>query len=191
MDKKLSLRKAAEITGISHPYLSQLETGSHTKPSVEILDKLAEGLGIHGNYLSYLAGYLSIPRVELDPTLTEEEKDQKIWELIHEKPGGFYYDPSDTPSLSQYLSQHKYDKNKLLQTVKLAHEHDESLPVIVNKENKVNIKVYKEDGKILNPQDTRELNALIQGFLYGKKFISEKLEEDAFEDAYNDEDKHY
>lgn len=92
-DKKLSLRKAAELTGISHPYLSQLETGSHKKPSAEKLEKIAEGLDIHFNYLSYLAGYISYPTIENDETLTDEEKEEQIKEAIHKIPGNIFDDP--------------------------------------------------------------------------------------------------
>ncbi|MEY2304846.1 hypothetical protein [Bacillus tropicus] len=56
----------------------------------------------------------------------------------------------------------------------------------------MNIQVYKENGLSLNAQDTRELTAMINGFLYGKKFVSREDEENtAFEDAYNDEVKNY
>lgn len=77
-EKKLSLRKAAELTGVSHPYLSQLETGSNKKPSIEILEKLALGLDIHNNYLTYLAGYYKMPLIENDDTLTAEEKKKNM-----------------------------------------------------------------------------------------------------------------
>ncbi|PEW67205.1 hypothetical protein CN448_20025 [Bacillus cereus] len=93
IDKKLSLRQIAELTGISHPYLSQLETGSHKKPSPEILEKIAEGLDINYNYLSYLAGYFRLPAIENNETLTNEEKEEQIKEAIHEIPGNIFDDP--------------------------------------------------------------------------------------------------
>jgi transcriptional regulator with XRE-family HTH domain len=39
--KNLSLREASRRAGVSHSYLSQVETGSHDRPSIEILEKLA------------------------------------------------------------------------------------------------------------------------------------------------------
>ncbi|WP_242318861.1 helix-turn-helix transcriptional regulator [Bacillus cereus group sp. BfR-BA-01349] len=194
-EKKLSLRKAAELTGVSHPYLSQLETGSNKKPSIEILEKLALGLDLHNNYLTYLAGYYKMPHIEYDENLTDEEKEEKIWAEIHKVDGGFTNNPFDI--LSPYpqdppAAQYNDDKNKLFKTATLACEHNQPFPIIVDKENKVNIEVYKENGLTLNEQDTRELTAMINGFLYGKKFVSKEDEENtAFEDAYNDEDKNY
>lgn len=39
--KALTLREVEEITGISNPYLSQLENGKIKSPSAQILRKLA------------------------------------------------------------------------------------------------------------------------------------------------------
>ncbi|EEM57728.1 MULTISPECIES: helix-turn-helix domain-containing protein [Bacillus cereus group] len=191
-EKKLSLRKAAELTGVSHPYLSQLETGSNKKPSIEILEKLALGLDLHNNYLTYLAGYYKMPHIEYDENLTDEEKEEKIWAEIHKVDGGFTNNPFDILSPYPQAAQYNDDKNKLFKTATLACEHNQPFPIIVDKENKVNIEVYKENGLTLNEQDTRELTAMINGFLYGKKFVSKEDEEKTtFEDAYNDEDKNY
>lgn len=55
--KNLSLREAAKRSLISHPYLSQLESGKNKKPSPEIIRKLANGLNYSYNELMDLAGY--------------------------------------------------------------------------------------------------------------------------------------
>ncbi|WP_142829013.1 helix-turn-helix domain-containing protein [Planococcus soli] len=55
--KNLSLREAAKRSKISHPYLSQLESGKNKKPSPEIIRKLADGLNYSYNELMDLAGY--------------------------------------------------------------------------------------------------------------------------------------
>lgn len=91
--KKLSLRKAAEMAGVSHPYLSQLETGSHNNPSASTLEKLAKGLDIDYNYLSYLAGYVNVPNIENDKNLTTAEKEEKIKKVISTIPDHIYNDP--------------------------------------------------------------------------------------------------
>jgi len=56
--KNLSLREAARRTGISHPYLSQLETGKNTKPTPEVIKKIADGLELDYIKLLEIAGYL-------------------------------------------------------------------------------------------------------------------------------------
>lgn len=54
---QLSLRQLAERTGISNPYLSQIERGLR-KPSAEILQALAKGLRISAEQLYVHAGFL-------------------------------------------------------------------------------------------------------------------------------------
>ncbi|MDY0410126.1 helix-turn-helix domain-containing protein [Virgibacillus soli] len=56
--KNLSLREAARRAGISHPYLSQLETGKNTKPTPEVIKKIADGLELNYIELLEIAGYL-------------------------------------------------------------------------------------------------------------------------------------
>lgn len=56
--KKLTLREAAELCGISHPYLSQLETGRNTNPTSQVIEKLSNGLGIPNGTLYILVGHL-------------------------------------------------------------------------------------------------------------------------------------
>lgn len=55
--KNLSLREAARRSKVSHPYLSQLESGRNKKPSPEIIRKIADGLNHPYNELMDLAGY--------------------------------------------------------------------------------------------------------------------------------------
>ena len=47
----LSLGDLAEITGVSKGYLSQLERGQKANPSVDVLGKLAQGLGAQASEL--------------------------------------------------------------------------------------------------------------------------------------------
>ena len=54
---ELSLRKLAELAGVSNPYLSQIERGLR-KPSAEILQALARALHISAETLYVQAGIL-------------------------------------------------------------------------------------------------------------------------------------
>ncbi|MBD7985311.1 helix-turn-helix transcriptional regulator [Sporosarcina sp. Sa2YVA2] len=57
LNKGFSIRKLAELSGVSHPYLSQIETGKNTKPSNDVLHKLADPLGVSHFDLMVAAGY--------------------------------------------------------------------------------------------------------------------------------------
>ena len=79
---KLSLRQLAEQTGVSNPYLSQIERGLR-RPSAEVLQQLAKALRISAETLYVRAGILDPDEhgarsVELailaDPGLTERQK---------------------------------------------------------------------------------------------------------------------
>src|SRR5215203_6441724 len=76
---ELSLRQLAEQTGVSNPYLSQIERGLR-RPSAEVLQQLAKALRISAEQLYLRAGIVSPDggvggSVELavlgDPALTE------------------------------------------------------------------------------------------------------------------------
>ena len=54
---KISLRQLAQATGVSNPYLSQIERGLR-KPSADILQQLAKGLRISAEALYVQAGFL-------------------------------------------------------------------------------------------------------------------------------------
>jgi transcriptional regulator with XRE-family HTH domain len=79
---QLSLRQLAEQTGVSNPYLSQIERGLR-RPSAEVLQQLARALRISAEQLYVQAGILNpdeghVRSVELailaDPVLTERQK---------------------------------------------------------------------------------------------------------------------
>jgi transcriptional regulator with XRE-family HTH domain len=79
---RLSLRQLAEQTGVSNPYLSQIERGLR-RPSAEVLQQLAKALRISAEQLYLRAGIVSptdgiAGTVELavlgDPALTERQK---------------------------------------------------------------------------------------------------------------------
>ncbi|GAA1930422.1 helix-turn-helix domain-containing protein [Nocardioides marmoribigeumensis] len=85
-EAKLSLRQLAEATGISNPYLSQIERGLR-RPSAEVLQSIAKALQISAETLFVQAGILSpddheVHSVEVailaDPGLTERQKQSLI-----------------------------------------------------------------------------------------------------------------
>jgi transcriptional regulator with XRE-family HTH domain len=82
LSARLSLRQLAEQTGVSNPYLSQIERGLR-RPSAEVLQQLAKALRISAEQLYIRAGIVSpeqVPggSVELavlgDPALSERQK---------------------------------------------------------------------------------------------------------------------
>jgi len=78
---KISLRQLADVSGISNPYLSQIERGLR-KPSAEILQQIAKGLRISAEALYVQAGILEDrgadtdvqAAVRADLLLTERQK---------------------------------------------------------------------------------------------------------------------
>ncbi len=77
---QVSLRQLARTTGVSNPYLSQIERGLR-KPSAEVLQQIARGLRISAEALYVQAGILDerpatavTDAVSADPTLTERQK---------------------------------------------------------------------------------------------------------------------
>lgn len=55
---KVSLRQAEKSTGVSNPYISQLERGLRPPPSPYIIRQIANGYGISYEGLLRKAGYL-------------------------------------------------------------------------------------------------------------------------------------
>lgn len=87
---KLSLRQLADQTGISNPYLSQIERGLR-RPSAEVLQQLAKGLRISAETLYVHAGILNLDGSEVrsvelavlaDTGLTERQK-QSLLDVYH------------------------------------------------------------------------------------------------------------
>jgi transcriptional regulator with XRE-family HTH domain len=87
---KLSLRQLAEQTGISNPYLSQIERGLR-RPSAEVLQQLAKGLRVSAETLYIHAGILNLDQGEVrsvvlavlaDTGLTERHK-QSLLDVYH------------------------------------------------------------------------------------------------------------
>jgi transcriptional regulator with XRE-family HTH domain len=98
---RISLRQLAQATGVSNPYLSQIERGLR-RPSAEILQQIAKGLRISAEALYVQAGILEDrpagsgvrAAVLTDPGLTERQKQilLEIYESFRAEAGG--HDPS-------------------------------------------------------------------------------------------------
>jgi transcriptional regulator with XRE-family HTH domain len=76
----MSLRKLADVAGISNPYLSQIERGLRT-PSAEILKSIARALSIRAEALYERAGLLEgierpsvVESIDADNQLTLGQK---------------------------------------------------------------------------------------------------------------------
>lgn len=79
---RMSVRRLAELAGVSNPYLSQIERGLR-RPSAEILQQIAKGLEISAETLYVRAGFLSDEPVRdhgvreaigRDPNLSPEQR---------------------------------------------------------------------------------------------------------------------
>jgi transcriptional regulator with XRE-family HTH domain len=78
---QISLRKLAEMAGVSNPYLSQIERGLR-HPSAEILQQIARALEISAETLYVQVGILEprdgevdvIGEIRRDPSLGEDQK---------------------------------------------------------------------------------------------------------------------
>ena len=79
---RISVRRLAELAGVSNPYLSQIERGLR-KPSADILQQIAKALQISAETLYVRAGILDpdqdvvvsvVDAVRRDPYLSPEQK---------------------------------------------------------------------------------------------------------------------
>lgn len=83
----MSVRRLAELAGVSNPYLSQIERGMR-RPSADILQQIARGLSISSETLYVRAGILDPDRatpsttvteaIEADPRLTADQKQSLV-----------------------------------------------------------------------------------------------------------------
>ncbi|GGB40548.1 helix-turn-helix domain-containing protein [Virgibacillus dakarensis] len=91
--KNVSLREAARRSGISHPYLSQIETGKNTKPTPTIIKKLAYGLNVPYMQLMDKAGYTDYTYDTIAETLDADnhlDKSQDLYVLLNREDDLYY-----------------------------------------------------------------------------------------------------
>src|SRR5438270_10630181 len=81
---RLSLKAVSSVTGVSIPYLSQVERGLR-KPSADILQAIAKALRISAETLYVQAGFLEdraapdlVATIMGDPTITNAQKQALI-----------------------------------------------------------------------------------------------------------------
>ncbi len=81
---RLSLRRLSEASGISNPYLSQIERGLR-KPSAEVLQQIGRALGVPVEELYVRAGILEaasdgdlVARIRREPGLTDDQRDALV-----------------------------------------------------------------------------------------------------------------
>lgn len=118
VNKNLSLREAAKRSDISHPYLSQLETGKNKNPTPNIIRKLSKGLNVSYNDLMQAAGYGGkenpIPSDSFFDlfqikNIEEELNDRGLFNSIEE------YKELEYPDIEHFLNEKEvyYDKKRL------------------------------------------------------------------------------
>ncbi|MED5243391.1 helix-turn-helix domain-containing protein [Priestia sp. LL-8] len=103
LQKRYSITRLAEKAQISKSYLSQIEKGSNSNPSLQMLHKIAASLGTSVDYLIDETN----EHIEANPYITEE------WMELLSKAIGQGMTKEDFIEFYQYLS---FKKN--LQTVK-------------------------------------------------------------------------
>lgn len=79
---ELSLRRLADLAGVSNPYLSQIERGLR-KPSAEILQQLAKALELSAETMYVRAGILDAEKGQEQPGL--ESTIKRAQELSEEQ----------------------------------------------------------------------------------------------------------
>ncbi|WP_052352914.1 helix-turn-helix domain-containing protein [Neobacillus dielmonensis] len=87
-EKKLTIRKLSELSGVAHSYLSQVENGKRGIPKVDTLEKIAAGLNIPSIDLLVQAGYID----PIDFIKIENEKEDIEWSLADQEQEPFSLD---------------------------------------------------------------------------------------------------
>lgn len=107
ISRRFSIRELSSLSGVSHPYISQIENGKNSKPSPDILNKLAEALDVSYLELMRIAGLIDsstwteeaaernamtedvleviIPFLENDKAVSENSTELKILETHYKK----------------------------------------------------------------------------------------------------------
>jgi transcriptional regulator with XRE-family HTH domain len=108
---RLSVRQLATLTGVSNPYLSQVERGLR-RPSAEVLQQLAKGLRISAEALYVRAGILEDgPRgsvelaIETDEGLTLRQKKMLLELCAHFRSENARADTLPEESLEEPVEQ--------------------------------------------------------------------------------------
>lgn len=120
--KSTTLVQLAEKTGLSQPYLSQIENGKRDIPKPDIINKIASALDIDSYEMMVKAGYIKTGyKPEFEHLIQEEKK------LIEEKDILFQLMNNERVYLDGKLLNDS-DRQKILEYLKLFSQ-------ITNKEN--------------------------------------------------------
>ncbi|PID20157.1 hypothetical protein CSV61_16030 [Sporosarcina sp. P3] len=76
-EAKMSIRELAERSGVSHSYLSQVENGTRSTPSKEIIKKVADALNYNYFDLAVLGGVIDRNEITLENL---KEFSQDLWQ---------------------------------------------------------------------------------------------------------------
>lgn len=124
-DANLTLKDLSTLSGVSHPYLSQIENGVKPRPpSPDILNKLAPYLGVNHIDLMYDAGHLPShdpnPSEEVETTplaygldiLTKLDDIEKylVYDFIKYK--GIVLEKEDKEKILDFLDYYLFQKKK-------------------------------------------------------------------------------
>jgi len=82
LERKLSLREAEKLTGVSNSYLGLIERGQRPVPGADILKKIAPVYDVPVRDLLRAAGYLKNDKV----TLSEEDEVEMAFKYVMNDP---------------------------------------------------------------------------------------------------------
>lgn len=138
LEKGLTSRKLAEKSGVSQPYISQLENGKNNNPSPEILKKLSETLDINYTDLMEMAGYID-EKNSLERAISKYSKVLKEIDMI-----------------IQHIETYESVVGSVKNQIEGANKEEEML---INENNKI-----KEQLELFNQQEqmTKEHVALLE-----------------------------
>lgn len=120
--KNITLMQLAKKTGLSQPYLSQIENGKRDIPKPDIINKIASSLDIDSFEMMVKAGYVKTGYAPEFEDLLKEEK-----RLIEEKDILFQLKNNERVYLDGKLLNDS-DRQKIIEYLKLFSQ-------ITNKEN--------------------------------------------------------
>jgi len=81
VSRDFSIRELSRLSGVSHPYISQIENGKISIPSPDILNKLAESLGVSYLELMRIAGIIE-STTWTDEAAERNEMTEDVLEVI-------------------------------------------------------------------------------------------------------------
>lgn len=154
-NKKLTQGELAQKVGATKSTISNYEN-SYSTPSNRMLWNLSSALDVSTDYLigktkfpqGFVADFSMLLPIE-DPSFNWKNYDQDL-------------DPEKVQELRTQV--------QAFESGRKAFEQEIAIPIFVDDDNNVKVQVYKES-EYLNEEDTELLNAMIKGFLFGKKFV--------------------